>query len=86
MSKGFDSSPRMTHHMASILLVLSDRREAAGNFVRAALAVLASAGMVDIVGGMAEITTYGRVHLPEAQTVLKRWDEKIAQQIPAHPW
>jgi len=61
---------RMSYHMASILCIVADRDYKADNFVRTALAVLASDGMVDIVGGVASITAYGLAHLEQAKGVM----------------
>ena len=63
---------RLTTDMAAIICILADRNHKADNFVRTALAALASDGMVDIVGGQASITAYGLAHYQQADHIMIR--------------
>ncbi len=61
---------RLSKNMAGIVMMLCDAPADANNFLRVPLAVLASAGLVNVVDGKASLTPKGVDHVPQAYHLL----------------
>ena len=61
---------KLTIDMAGILVSLASGDFEADNFKRHALASLASRGLVDIISGIAFLTTSGAAFLPQANKII----------------
>lgn len=71
---------RLSRHMAGILVAVCDGPIAANNFVRTALAVLASAGIVNVIDSQVSITTSGVHLLPEAFRLIGTHEVRLTRK------